>query len=42
MFIDDPTIEENTCDRCGGETSSRLIGDEIVEICLDCGDYDPE
>lgn len=32
-----PHIEEFVdCERCGGETGSRLVGDESYNYCKDC------
>lgn len=30
-------IEENTCEKCGGETGDKLAGDESYKKCSDCG-----
>lgn len=29
--------EYSVCEKCGGETGSRLIGDETYNKCGDCG-----
>jgi hypothetical protein len=29
----------NECERCGEQTSSKLVGDETVEVCEDCDNY---
>lgn len=31
------TCIDTSCPRCGGETGSKLIGDEFAAICGDCG-----
>ena len=31
---DDP--EEKECEKCGGELSNRLYGDETYDYCRDC------
>ncbi len=28
---------QQICEKCGGETGSRMIGDESYEKCGDCG-----
>lgn len=28
---------EDLCEKCGGETTKKLIGDEIYQKCGDCG-----
>jgi len=25
------------CEKCGGETGSKMVGDEVYEKCGDCG-----
>jgi hypothetical protein len=30
-------LEENTCEKCGGEASDKLIGDETYNKCGSCG-----
>ena len=32
--------EMNDCEKCGGETGSLLVGDEIGKKCSDCGYID--
>lgn len=29
--------EYSVCEKCGGETGSRLVGDESAEVCSSCG-----
>ncbi len=28
--------EEKVCEKCGGELSSKLVGDESYDYCTDC------
>ncbi len=30
-------IENQTCEKCGGETGEKMVGDEIYQKCGDCG-----
>ena len=32
----DELEEAPSCERCGGECSSRLVGDEFYNFCSDC------
>lgn len=32
---------ESTCERCGGETGGKMIGDETYNACGDCGHIAP-
>ena len=32
--------EENVCEKCGGEMSDRMAGDESYKKCNDCGHID--
>ena len=34
---EDKYIEEHTCEKCGGETGSKMVGDESYQKCGDCG-----
>ena len=36
VIIDD----KNLCERCGGEMSDRMAGDESYRRCSDCGHID--
>jgi hypothetical protein len=32
---------ENECKKCGGELATKLVGDEVYEMCTsDCGYYE--
>jgi tRNA(Ile2) C34 agmatinyltransferase TiaS len=33
----DDAEEEPVCEKCGGQVSSRLAGDESYYRCIDCG-----
>ena len=37
---EDKWIEEHTCEKCGGETSEKSVGDETYKRCSDCGHID--
>lgn len=30
-------MEEETCEKCGGEVATKLLGDESYDKCTDCG-----
>lgn len=35
-----PDEGENICEKCGGEMSEKMAGDESYRKCVDCGHID--
>ena len=41
MNTEEKDLEYKECAKCGGELASKLIGDEIYDMCVDkCGYYE--